>query len=176
MSNAQRQNYKTAKSTKQFQPEFPLVYDKLYGPYAAITNKEDSIARNFMNLLLTSPGEWPMNPDLGIGLKRYLFENSSSDISQKLRPNIISQLEKYLPHVKLHSIDVIQQPEDIDNNHVKIRINCVILNTTFASIIAHVDKLTKLILDYKKIKQILNNNSSLVPRIDYDLFSKQTIL
>lgn len=173
MSSSQRENQKTAKSTKQYQPEFPLVYDKLHGPYAAISNKEDSLARNFINLLLTSPGEWPMNPDLGIGLRRYLFESSTSDLVQRLRPNIVSQLQKYLPHIKLHSIEVQQEPEDIDNNTIKIKINCVIMNTTFASIIAHMDKLTKLVVDYKKIKQILDNNSSLVPRLDSDLFSRQ---
>ena len=117
-----------------------------------------------------------MNPDLGIGIRRYLFEQSSSNIIQGLKPNITDQLNKYLPHVKLHSIDVLQEDGDIDNNSIKIKINCIIMNTTLVSLVAHLNRLAKLIIDYKKIKQKREINSSLVPALDTDLFSRELIL
>ena len=167
---------KKSKSTKQYQPEFPLVYDSRTGPYSTITDKIDSLGRNLVNLLMTNPGEWPMNPDLGIGIRRYLFEQSTSNISQSLKPKIVKQLSQYLPHVKLHSIKIEQSENDIDNNSIKIRINCVIMTTSFASIVAYLDKLTKLVVDYKKIKQNTENNLSLVPGLGSDLVSKQVVL
>lgn len=176
MSGTHVENFTSAKSRKQYQPEFPLVYDKLYGPYTAITDKPSSLARNFINLLLTSQGEWPMNPDLGIGIRSYLFEQSAPKIQQRLQPKIVEQLRKYLPHIKLHSIEVAQNTEDIDNNTAKIKINCVIMNNTFASIIAYMDKLSKLVVDYKKIKQSVKNSNALTPRLDSDLIDWKVTL
>lgn len=167
---------KKSESSKNYQPDFPLRYDNRSGPYTPITDKTDSLAKNFVNLLMTNPGEWPMNPDLGIGIKTYLFEQSSASISQSLRPRIIKQLEKYLPHIKLHSLKIEMSDNDIDGNRVKIRINCVIMNTTYASMVAYLDRLAKLVIDYKKLKKSFENNVSLVPRLDTDLFSRQLVL
>ena len=66
---------------KQYQPLFPLKYDSVYGPYKPLTSLQESLHQNFVNLLLTSPGEWPMNPDLGVGLRHYLFEMSNSPLT-----------------------------------------------------------------------------------------------
>ena len=45
-----------------------------------ILSKEESLRQDFKFLILTqSQSEWPMNPDLGVGLRRYLFENYSAD-------------------------------------------------------------------------------------------------
>ena len=176
MSNSQRNDFKAINSTKQYQPQFPLEYSQRYGPYNAITKKSDSLAQNFINLLMTNPGEWPMNPDLGIGIRKHLFDQSSANIAQSLRPNIINQLEKYLPHIKLHSINIEQGQDDIDNNHIKIKINCIILNSTFASIIAYLDKLTNLVIDYINVKEFNISNNSLAPRLDSDLISRQVVI
>ncbi|OUV99301.1 MAG: hypothetical protein CBD16_08365, partial [Betaproteobacteria bacterium TMED156] len=140
MNQGIRNNFKNIQTTKQYQPRFPLEYDTLYGPYSAITEKDESLSRNFVNLLLTSPGEWPMNPELGVGLRNYLFEQFGSTSIQNLKPKIANQLNKYLPHIKLHSVEVIDNAQDIDNNTMKIKINYVIRNNTYASLLAYMDK------------------------------------
>jgi phage baseplate assembly protein W len=175
VSQGIRNNFNNITTTKQYQPEFPLEYNTLYGPYSAITEKDDSLSRNFINLLLTCPGEWPMNPDLGIGLRRYLFEQSGSSALQNLKPIITKQLNKYLPHIKLHSLEMSNTPEDIDNNTIKIKINYVIRNNTYASLLAYMDKLASIKIEYKKIKQFLETKNKLVPTLDTDLISRQVI-
>ena len=116
------------------QPEFPLVYDHIYGPYKPITTREASLHRNFINLLLTNPGEWPMRPGLGIGLRHRLFAFPGSDEFISLKPQITGQLQKYLPQVKLLDVKYETVPEDIDNNKMKIILVYSILNTfMFAS-------------------------------------------
>lgn len=172
MSGQNRKNFKTGESAKKYQPEFPLVYNQRYGPYSSITSKPESLGKNFINLLMTNQGEWPMNPDLGIGIRTYLFSQSSSDILQTLRPRIVNQLNKYLPHIQLHSVEIQQDDEDIDGNRIKIKINCIIMNTSYASFVAYLDKLAKLIIDYKKVKELSSANPSLAPRLDSDLFSR----
>lgn len=117
-----------------WQPEFPLKYDSTFGPYRPITTAHDSYNRNFINLLLTNPGEWPMNPDLGIGVRRYLFEPYGSDLLQELRPKIDSQLEKYLPRVRLVDLSFSATAEDKDENFMKITIKYSVLgNGLFSS-------------------------------------------
>ena len=113
----------------------------MYGPYLAITDKIESLNQNFANLLLTNPGEWPMNPAMGIGLRRFLFEQTSANILNNLRPKIVNQLNKYLPHIKLHSIENYNNDEDIDNNTLKIKINYIVLNNTYVSLLAYMDRL-----------------------------------
>ena len=81
-----------------------------------------------------------------------------------------------MPHIKLHSINIEQGQDDIDNNHIKIKINCIILNSTFASIIAYLDKLTNLVIDYINVKEFNISNNSLAPRLDSDLISRQVVI
>ena len=40
------------------------------------TNTRDQLKSNFLNLLLTVPGERINQPNYGVGLKRKLFENN----------------------------------------------------------------------------------------------------
>ena len=116
---------------KQYQPLFPLVYDELYGPYKPVTSLEESIQKDFEYLLLTNPGEWPMNPDLGIGVKRYLFENYNSPELGKIQERIQNQLAKYLPfpYVSLISVNFDSTPEDKDQGFITLKIRYSILSS-----------------------------------------------
>ena len=54
----------------------PLTYD-------LIANKnENAIARSIRNLILTTPGERPFNPELGSQVSRLLFEPIDSITTQ----------------------------------------------------------------------------------------------
>lgn len=114
----------------QQQPEFPLRYDKIYGPYAPITSIEKSYQKDFINLLLTSPGEWPMSPDMGIGLKHYLFEFENTEKLNSLKPAIQNQLNKFLPQIKLFGVQFDIKDAQIDKNKARLIIQYSILNST----------------------------------------------
>tara|TARA_Y100000114_G_scaffold156702_1_gene184848 strand:+ start:3410 stop:3940 length:531 start_codon:yes stop_codon:yes gene_type:complete len=114
----------------QQQPDFPLRYDFRYGPYTPITSVEESYKKNFINLLLTSPGEWPMNPEIGIGLKHYLFENPDSEKLQSLEPTIRNQLRKFLPQISLANLDFDYNDKDLQENRLRIVLSYIILGST----------------------------------------------
>ena len=40
----------------------------------------ENVQQNLKNLILTNPGERIMNPDFGVGLRNYLFENASEGL------------------------------------------------------------------------------------------------
>ena len=117
----------------RYQPEFPLEYDELHGPYKMITSVEMSIQKDFENLLLTSQGEWPMNPEIGVGLRELLFESHNSPEITGLEAKIRNQVSKFLPSVQI--IEVIFNTTDAekDNNMLKIKLVYSILGGTVMS-------------------------------------------
>ena len=111
-------NYKNT----PYQPQWPLSIDDIDGPYKSIKSARESIQQNLSFLLQTIPGEWPMNPDLGVGLQRYLFENYDSAKLDEAKEALKNQLSKYLPSVKLVDAKFIQTDEDQDGSNVVFRI------------------------------------------------------
>lgn len=124
---------RTAKKIVQVQqqPKMPLKYSSVYGPWEPITKLELSYQQNFFNLLLTNPGEWPMDPDLGIGLRTYLFELESSPMFANLKPIISNQLRKYLPEIEIIDVVIDKNSDMIDRNKIRI----VLVYSIFGSIV-----------------------------------------
>ena len=124
-----------------YQPEFPLVYDGIHGPYRPITNVVDSLQADFLHLLQTSPGEWPFEPDLGVGLKHYLFEFHGSEKLLELQPVINDQISKYLPQIELLDLQFIASDQEVDEAYTTLRLTYSILNSELVELIAKFDKL-----------------------------------
>tara|TARA_Y100000034_G_C6906655_1_gene420984 strand:+ start:2932 stop:3300 length:369 start_codon:yes stop_codon:yes gene_type:complete len=81
----------------------PLELDFNDG-YTMLKSIRNLIKQNFKMLLLTNPGERIMEPDFGVGLKRYLFENYGSGVEADINNKIRQQVRIYLPIVKIQSI------------------------------------------------------------------------
>jgi len=106
-----------------FQPKFPLEYSNIDGPYRGIKDIKETIKQNVLFLLSTSPGEWPGNPDLGVGVRRFLFENYGSLELNSLHTRIKDQFSRYLPFLKVTSEFVEKDSEGyslVDQNQLKI--------------------------------------------------------
>jgi hypothetical protein len=127
-----------------FQPNFPLIYSPVFGPYEGINSRVESIQKDFENLLLTNPGEWPMNPDLGIGIKRYLFENYGSPELGKVEQRIRTQLARYLPfpYISFNSAKFVFSSEDQDKGFASLEIRYTIY-AELARLMSIVDGLIK---------------------------------
>jgi phage baseplate assembly protein W len=93
-------------------PQVPLVYDPVDGPYRLNKTIGQAIKQNFKNLILTSPGERIMEPEFGVGLRQYLFENVNGDLLADLVARIKQQTSAYIPAIQLESIDFITSDED----------------------------------------------------------------
>ena len=104
-----------------FQPRWPLAVGP-EGPYESIRDAKESIEQNLIFLLQTIPGEWPMNPDLGVGLSKYLFENYNSPELDQLKSRMKTQLTKYLPAVKLLEAKFIHSDSDQDRLNTTLQI------------------------------------------------------
>tara|TARA_B100000427_G_scaffold230219_1_gene193389 strand:+ start:2168 stop:2695 length:528 start_codon:yes stop_codon:yes gene_type:complete len=123
-------NSKNQKVKIRYQPDYPLRYDHTHGPYVPITSLEESLQKNFENLLLTNPGEWPMHPEMGIGLKTYLFSAFGGSKISELQARINDQLNRFLPSIQLLKLELLNQPADQDVNFLGVRIIYSILGKT----------------------------------------------
>ena len=82
------------------------------------TNTKDQLKSNFLNLLLTVPGERINQPNYGVGLKRKLFENNLDEST--LLEDISNQTSFYMPEISLNSIKINQ---DIDEYKTTIALD-----------------------------------------------------
>lgn len=132
-------NSKNQKVNVNYQPQFPLKYDEKDGPYSQITSLEESLKKDFENLLMTNPGEWPMRPEVGVGLKTYLFSSFAGPEISELQAKINDQLSRFLPSVQLIDLQYVSTTEQQDTNLLAIRILYSILGKTYVDSVASQD-------------------------------------
>jgi phage baseplate assembly protein W len=152
----------------QIQPRWPLTVSSNYGPYQPVDNIKESIIQNFIFLLRTNPGEWPFNPDLGVGLERYLFEAYNSPELNKFRSRLEKQVRKYLPDVIINSAEFIIDPENKDENIAILNIDFNIkIFPGIVSIVLAIDKLSRALKQLRTVSSGITRisllNSPLYP-------------
>jgi len=87
-----------------YTPTLPLSKGKSFD-YEYHNSVIDVIKQNVKNIILTNPGERVMDPDFGVGISRFLFEQVGTFEAQ-LVTRIRSQLIKYAPFIKVDNIDI----------------------------------------------------------------------
>jgi len=110
-------------------PKLPLTIDSVFGPYNLITDYVSLARQNFKMLLLTNPGERMMNPDFGVGVKRYLFELNDPSTYETINDRILEQTKRYLKYIQVNRIDfsVPENSPDLFPNDISIAIEFTIL-------------------------------------------------
>ena len=108
-----------------FQPEYPLKLSNQDGAYKSIKEIKQNIKQNVLFLIATSPGEWPGNPELGVGVRNYLFSTYGTQEMLQVHSRIKDQFSRFLPFLEVKSelIDVdVYGNKLIDSNEIKLRI------------------------------------------------------
>lgn len=72
----------------------------------------NSVKRSIKNLLFTDPFERPFSPQLGAGLKAFLFENVNSDTQYLIRERIKDVITNYEPRANLIEVVVKVLPDE----------------------------------------------------------------
>jgi len=104
----------------------PSVFTSTYTTQEAIKN-------NLLNFFLTNPGEIPLNPSFGGGLRMYLFEQSNEPTYNDLKSFINIKLGAFFPTVKILNLDVLA--DNSDSNRIVIKLNYSVINTNINSTI-----------------------------------------
>jgi len=86
-------------------PRLPLAIDSKFG-YDMLVSVRQTTQQNLKCLLLTAPNERIMDPEFGVGLKRYLFENGSPQLNTDIKIRIRQQVKKYMPFIDLKQVSI----------------------------------------------------------------------
>jgi phage baseplate assembly protein W len=87
-----------------YAPKLPLRRDPSTG-YEMLDKLTEVVKQNFKMLMLTMPGERIMNPEFGVGLYQYLFEQIPSEqLQDKIRGRIVDQTRTYLPYISIKNM------------------------------------------------------------------------
>ena len=82
----------------------------------------DAIKNNIKLLLQTQQGERVFQPNLGMNLKRFVFEQINENTSIEIENNIVDVFETWLPFVELNNIEINTDAENQERNKIKINI------------------------------------------------------
>ena len=80
----------------------------------------ESVKNNIRLLLKTEKGERLFQPNLGLALRGFLFEQINEDTNILIENEIVDTFEKWLPFVEIRELDVNTQPINSDRNQIKI--------------------------------------------------------
>tara|TARA_R110002110_G_scaffold55595_4_gene158661 strand:- start:833 stop:1237 length:405 start_codon:yes stop_codon:yes gene_type:complete len=108
-------------------PSLPLTYDAADGPYRLNKTLGATIKQNLKMLVLTSPGERIMDPNFGVGLRRFLFDNIGDETFTDIVTRMKQQLTEYMPIVNLQQVQFITSDEDSS-----IPINQVVVSVRYS--------------------------------------------
>jgi hypothetical protein len=87
----------------------------------------EATKNNLINFFLTNPGEIPMNPTFGGGLRTFIFEQITADNLNFLREDINDKISVYFPNIIVNDLLVTGQS---DTNQITVTLKYSVLNTS----------------------------------------------
>ncbi len=97
----------------------PLRYSTTDG-YEMNKSIKNMLKQNLKMLILTNPGERVMEPNFGVGIQGYLFENFSSSTYAEINEKIKQQVKLYIPAIRI--LRVSFDDANVDRNTLGISI------------------------------------------------------
>lgn len=85
-----------------------------------------SIKSNLINFFLTEPGERPLNPNFGGGLRTFIFEQIADDNLYKIENRIETQLKSFFPGLNVVSLNILRND---DTNTLTVQLKYTVQNT-----------------------------------------------
>ncbi len=109
--------------------KLPLTYNSSDGPYTLNKKTKEAVRQNFKNLVLTAPGERVMDPQFGVGMRNFLFEQMNDSLFSRISERIRTQVQAYMPFVFVEHItfDSMETKEGIGPNELQVTIQYNIL-------------------------------------------------
>jgi phage baseplate assembly protein W len=87
---------------------------------------KDAIKNNLINFFLTNPGERPLNPTFGGGLRAFIFEQINENNLDGLKENISFQIKNIFPSISVTSLNIIRND---DTNSVTVQLKYSVINS-----------------------------------------------
>jgi phage baseplate assembly protein W len=99
--------------------KLPLTLDGTDG-FGMIKTIRQMVKQNLKMIILTNPGERVMEPEFGVGIKQYLFQNFSDNVYAEIDNKIREQISIYMPNVSIREVNFYSiEP---DSNKISFRL------------------------------------------------------
>ena len=86
----------------------------------------DAIKNNLINYLLTNPGEKPLNPEFGAGLRNFIFNAINTDNFKFLKEDIQTKIANNFSNVNVNEVTISRTDT---SNEILVNITYSIPNT-----------------------------------------------
>ena len=98
--------------------------DGLDGFFATTSTSIEAVKNNIRNLLSTNEGERFFQPNLGLNLRKLLFEHITNENLLGVQDAILDKIEFWLPFVEVRDIRVLSRNNttDIGANEIRVKI------------------------------------------------------
>jgi phage baseplate assembly protein W len=96
------------------------------GVFKSNFTTKSSLKNNLINFFLTNPGERPLNPSFGGGLRDFIFESINNDNITLIKEQTEEKIKNRFPMIKLERLKINEQP---DNNIITVSIDYKIKRT-----------------------------------------------
>ena len=110
-----------------YSPALPLTLSPRDGAFENLQDLISVTTQNLKMILLTAPGERIMDPEFGVGMRNFLFEQSSRFDREDLRRRIVAQINTYVDLVILNAVRIRQTNEMIDSNEISVSLNYTVI-------------------------------------------------
>ena len=102
--------------------KLPMTFDNGYD--ASTKTTLEAVKQNVLNLCSTEMGERVMQPNLGVSIKKYLFEPFSEDLVVQVQDTIVESMNFWLPFVQLNDIRVkMSDDSDIGRSTLEVSVD-----------------------------------------------------
>ena len=93
------------------------------GYFASTTTTIEAVKNNIKNLVQTNKGERFMQPELGLNLRSYMFEQVTDETIINIQNDIVDTFKVWLPFVEIQDIQVSANETDaVGRNKLSINI------------------------------------------------------
>ena len=98
--------------------------DGLDGFFATTSTTIEAVKNNIRNLLSTNEGERFFQPNLGLNLKKLLFEHITNENLLGVQDAILDKIEFWLPFVEVRDIQLLSRDKttDVGVNEIRVKI------------------------------------------------------
>ena len=108
-----------------YAPTLPLTSDPSNG-YENLQTIERVALQNLKMLCLTSPGERCMDPNFGVGIRNFLFEQNAPSTYSKIKTRVMRQAQEYMPFLEITEVKF-----DSEANNDNFIANGLLITITF---------------------------------------------
>ena len=98
--------------------------NELDGFFASTSTTIEAVKNNIRNLLQTNEGERFFQPNLGLNLRRLLFEHMTEENLIRIQDSILDKFEFWLPFVEVRDIQIntLESDKIVGANEIRIKI------------------------------------------------------